>query len=206
MLVSDETLGCTAGARRAHGTARTPVGSMGQQQTSRASWHSPMMCCSPWEHAEKIHPELFLWSQWITHVLKAVISLAGQIVFHGFHPQGREVVSADRLSLFSDRKQSGAARTQSQLCANRRWKLPTDPPQRYVDGCEGKTRACLCPANPDNFAERVLTSSTSGSFPAAGAQWTATSGVLTGVPELSGTLQGKTNGSARQASVSPPFP
>lgn len=108
LLVSDATLGCTAGARRAHGTAQTPVGSVGQQQTGWASWHSPMMRCSPWEHGEKIHPELFLWSQRITHALKALISLAGQIVFHGFHLQGREVVSADRLGSFSSQTGSGA--------------------------------------------------------------------------------------------------
>lgn len=65
---------------------------------------SVLLSLQPSEQAEKSHPEIFLWSQWITHILKALISLAGRIVFSGFHTKGCEIAAADCLHLFSDRK------------------------------------------------------------------------------------------------------
>lgn len=55
--------------------------------------------------------------------------------------------------------------TDDQVCANRRWKLKTNQSQKYVEREKRKTFASLCPANPGNFSECVLTSSKSVSYP-----------------------------------------
>lgn len=92
----------------------SPNCSTGQQCLQRAPGtrlHMPecaqgsvLLSLQPSEQAEKNHPEIFLWSQWITHILKAWISLVRQIVFSGFHTKGCEIAAADCLHLFSDRK------------------------------------------------------------------------------------------------------
>lgn len=127
---------------------------------------SVLLSLQPLRAGWKKHSEIFLWSQWITHILKALISLAGQIAFSGFHTKGCEIAADDCLHLFSDRK----------------WRRAVGPMIRSVQTDTGnskqishrgmwtetreeKTFASLCPANPGNSSECVLTSSKSVSYP-----------------------------------------
>lgn len=154
----------------------SPKSSTGQQHLRGAPWHLPAACkrvlsamsfcrCSRWEHAQKIHPEILLWSQWITHILKALISLAGQTVFSDFHTRGREVASADCLGLFSDRKQRRAVGPMTRSVQTDTGNSNQISHRGKCIVCEIKNFTCLCPANPGNSSECVLNSSKSVSFP-----------------------------------------
>lgn len=100
-----------------------------------------------------IHPEIFLWSQRITHTLKALISLAGQIVFGGFRTGGRAIASADCLGLFSDRKRRRAAGPMIRSVQTDAGNSKQISRRGMWIVCKSKTFACLCPANPGNSSE-----------------------------------------------------
>lgn len=94
-----------------HGPAVPAESSCHPPAPSKSVLRALSFChCSHREQAEKNQPEIFLWSQWITHTLRALVSLAGQTVFSGFHTKGCEIAAAaDCLHLFSDRKRRRAA-------------------------------------------------------------------------------------------------
>lgn len=64
--------------------------------------------CKHCEYARKTQPEIFLWSQWIIHILEALISLLRQTACSSFHTKRCEIASADCLGLLSDRKRRRA--------------------------------------------------------------------------------------------------
>lgn len=84
--------------------------------------HSVLLSLQPLRACLKNPAGILLWSQWITHILKALISLARQTACTGFHTKGRDIVSAVSLALFSDRNEEGRWDRWSGLC---KWKLET---------------------------------------------------------------------------------